>query len=274
MKRIMGLDTFGTIALVFLIVIFLMGLFAPYVSMHDPLEQNILAKFSSLSWEYPFGTDHLGRCVYSRLIYGIQSTVFLALLTMICTIGIGVLVGLVSGYYQGILDESIMRFCDIMLSFPSQVMILAIVGVLGVGIENVIFANILIKWTWYARMIRSITVNYIHKNYVLFAKTIGKSDRFIMQKHLLPSIFSEIIILGTLDMGWVIINISTLSFLGLGIQPPYPEWGAMLSEAKNVLTAHPSQMVAPGLAILLTVAAFNILGDSLRDRFDPKARDQ
>lgn len=272
--RMIRLDAFGWMALIFLLAIVLMGIFAPYISMHDPLEQNIVAKFSGLSLEYPLGTDYLGRCIYSRLVYGIQNTILLAFLTMACTIVIGVMVGLLSGYYQGLVDETIMRFCDIMLSFPSQVMILAIVGVLGVGIENIIFANILIKWTWYARMIRGITVNYTHKNYVLFAKTIGKSDLFIMQKHLLPNIFSEIIILGTLDMGWVILNISTLSFLGLGIQPPYPEWGAMLSDAKNVLTTYPTQMLAPGLAILLTVASFNILGDSLRDRFDPKAREQ
>lgn len=189
---------------------------------------------------------------------------------MVCTIGIGVTVGIIAGYYKGVVDELIMRFCDVMLSFPSQVMILAIVGVLGVGIENIIIANIVIKWTWYARMIRGMVAGYNYKNYVLYAKTIGKSDSFIISRHLMPNIFSEIIILATLDMGWVIINISTLSFLGLGIQPPFPEWGAMLSEAKNVLMSNPSQMIAPGVAILIVVASFNILGDALRDMLEPK----
>ncbi|NLU34251.1 MAG: nickel ABC transporter permease subunit NikC [Wolinella succinogenes] len=263
-------DKLGALALAILLVVFIMGIFAPFFALHDPLEQNILMKFAGVSMEYPFGTDHLGRCIYSRMVFGIQNTVFLALLTMVCTIAIGVLVGIVAGYYGGVVDEVIMRFCDVMLSFPSQVMILAIVGIMGVGIENIIIANILIKWTWYARMIRGIVVSYAHKNYVLYAKTIGKSDSFIISRHLVPSITSEIIILGTLDMGWVIINISTLSFLGLGIQPPFPEWGAMLGEAKNTLITQPAQMIAPGMAILTVVACFNILGDSLRDILDPK----
>ena len=269
MKRLWS-DKLAILALSILATVMIMGVFAPFFSLHDPLEQNIAFKFAGMSWEYPLGTDHLGRCIYSRLVFGIRNTVFLAMLTMVCTISIGVVIGVISGYYKGVIDEMIMRFCDVMLSFPSQVMILAIVGVLGVGIENIILANIVIKWTWYARMIRGMVAGYNYKNYVLYAKTIGKSDRFIISRHLLPNIFSEIIILATLDMGWVIINISTLSFLGLGIQPPFPEWGAMLSEAKNVLMSHPSQMIAPGLAILVVVASFNILGDALRDMLDVK----
>lgn len=267
-------DKLGLGALIILTVVIVMGIFAPFFSLHDPLAQDIMMKFSSASTTYPLGTDHLGRCVYSRLVYGIRTTIFLSVLTMICTIGIGVFVGVISGYYQGKLDELIMRFCDIMLSFPSQVMILAIVGVLGVGIENIIIANILIKWTWYARMMRGITATYNQKNYVLYAKTIGKSDRCIIRKHIMPNVLPEIIILATLDMGWVIINISMLSFLGLGIQPPSPEWGAMLSEAKNTLMSHPGQMLAPGLAILVVVASFNILGDTLRDILDPKTQER
>ncbi|AFL67369.1 nickel/cobalt ABC transporter permease [Sulfurospirillum barnesii] len=263
-------DKLGLLALAILCTVMIMGIFAPVFSLHDPLEQNIAFKFAGMSWEYPFGTDHLGRCIYARLIFGIRNTVFLAVLTMVCTISIGVFIGVISGYYKGVVDEMIMRFCDVMLSFPSQVMILAIVGVLGVGMENIIIANIVIKWTWYARMIRGMVAGYNYKNYVLYAKTIGKSDRFIISRHLLPNISSEIIVLATLDMGWVIINISMLSFLGLGIQPPFPEWGAMLNEAKNVLMSNPSQMIAPGVAILVVVASFNILGDSLRDMLAPK----
>lgn len=269
MKRLLK-DKVALVSLIIILIIIILGIFAPIFSFHNPLEQNISNRFAGFSSSYPLGTDSLGRCIYSRLVYGIRNTVFLSLFTMLCTIAIGSFIGLISGYYKGFLDEFIMRFCDIMLSFPSQVMILAIVGVLGVGIQNVIIANIIIKWTWYARMIRNIVVKYNIKNYILFSKTIGKKDSYIMSKHLLPSIFSEIILLGTLDIGWVIINISTLSFLGLGVQAPNPEWGAMLSEAKNFMFTRPYQMIVPGLAILILVASFNLLGDSLRDIYDPK----
>ena len=189
---------------------------------------------------------------------------------MACTILLGTIIGIIAGYSRGIVDEVLMRFCDIMLSFPSQVMILAIVGILGVGIENIIFANIIIKWTWYARMIRGIVIQYRYKNYMLYSKVINTKKSIVMFKQLLPNILSEVIVLATLDIGWVILNISTLSFLGLGVQAPTPEWGAMLSEAKNVMATNPNQMIVPGLAILIIVAAFNLLGDSFRDALDHK----
>lgn len=265
-------DKVALVCLAVLVIICIMGIFAPQFAPHDPVAQNIINKYAGFSLEYPLGTDSLGRCVYSRLIYGIRPTIFLAFLTMICTIAIGTIVGLIAGYSGGIVDEILMRFCDIMLSFPSQVMILAVVGILGVGIQNVILANILIKWTWYARMIRGNVVGYRHQNYMLYAKTVGTPTSYVIRKHLLPNIMSELVILATLDMGWVILNISTLSFLGLGVQAPTPEWGAMLSEAKNVLSTHPEQMIAPGLAILIVVAAFNLLGDSLSEALNPKER--
>ena len=246
------------------------GIFAPQIAPNDPNEASIINKYASCSHEFPLGTDHLGRCIASRLIYGIRPTVFLSLFTMLCTITLGTLIGLISGYSRGIVDEVIMRICDIMLSFPNQVMILAVVGMLGVGIENVILATIMINWTWYARMIRSIVIKYSHTNYILYSKTIGTGTGFILAKHLIPNIISEVIVLATLDMGWVIISISTLSFLGLGVQAPTAEWGAMLSEAKNALGSNPSQMLAPGLAILIIVSSFNLLGDGLRDILDPK----
>lgn len=258
----------GTAAIILITIT--IGIFADKIAPNDPNEASIINKYSKWSDEFPLGTDHLGRCILSRLIYGIRPTIFLSLFTMICTIALGTLIGAISGYSMGIVDEIIMRICDIMLSFPSQVMILAIVGMLGVGIENVILASIMIKWAWYARMIRSIVIKYNNKNYILYSKTIGTGSGFIITKHMIPNIISEVIVLATLDMGWVIISISTLSFLGLGVQAPTAEWGSMLSEAKNVLATNPSQMLAPGLAILIIVSAFNLLGDGLRDVLDPR----
>lgn len=265
MKNKMALLSIG-----FIVFISILGIFAPLFAPNDPYESNILMKLSSSSAQYPFGTDHLGRCILSRMIYGIRPTLFLSLLTMIGTIGLGTLMGLLAGYFKGIIDEIIMRIVDVMLSFPSQIMILAVIALLGVDIRNVIIANVFIKWAWYARMIRTSVLKYRDKNFVLFSKCIGSSGSFILIKHMLPCIGSEMAILATLDIGWAVLNISTLSFLGLGVQAPRPEWGSMLSEAKNVMTTNPFQMVVPGVAIVILVAAFNLLGDCLRDILDPK----
>ena len=258
------------ICLIIITTIVILGILAPYIAPYDPNKVRIVRKYATMSSQHWLGCDHLGRDILSRLLYGIRSTLFLSLFTMIITIVVGSLIGLISGYHRGKLDECIMRLCDIMLSFPSQVMILAIVGVLGVGIENVIIANIVVKWAWYSRMIRSSVIKYSRKNYILFSRAIGAPHSFIICRHLLPNVMSELVILATLDTGWVILNISALSFIGLGVQAPTAEWGLMLSEAKNVMTQHPMQMVFPGIAILIVVAAFNMLGDCLRDILDPK----
>ena len=260
------------ICLIIITTMIILGILAPYIAPFDPNKVRIVRKYAAISSEHWLGCDHLGRDIFSRLLYGIRSTLFLSLLTMIITIIVGSVIGLISGYQRGKLDECIMRLCDIMLSFPSQVMILAIVGVLGVGIENVIIANIVVKWAWYSRMIRSSVIKYSRKNYILFSRAIGAPHSFIICRHLLPNIMSELVVLATLDTGWVILNISALSFIGLGVQAPTAEWGLMLSEAKNVMTQHPMQMVFPGIAILIVVAAFNMLGDCLRDILDPKEK--
>ena len=247
-----------TVAVVLLIA--LMGLLAPVLAPHDPYATDILNKFAPYSLEYPLGTDHLGRCVLSRLIYGIRPTLGLALLTMLG----------MAGYFRGVVEEVIMRVVDVMLSFPSQIMVFAVVGLLGINVQNVIIANVFIKWAWYARMIRTGVMQYRERNFIQFSRCVGMPERFILFRHLLPSITSDLAVLASLDVGWAIINISTLSFLGLGVQAPTPEWGAMLNEAKEVLTSNPTQMIAPGIAIVALVCCFNLMGDALRDVLDPK----
>lgn len=266
-------DKLAVLCLIILFFIVLAGIFAPFITKYSPVEGDILNKFASISSKHWLGTDYLGRDSFTRLVYGIRSTLFLSLVIMIPTILIGLIIGLISGYFRGIIDELLMRFCDMMLSFPSQVMILAIIGALGVGIKNVIIANIVVKWMWYARMIRGNVIRQNNKNYILFSKTIGANTFYILKKHIIPAIMPELIVLITLDMGWIILSISTLSFLGLGVQAPTPEWGAMLNEAKNVIGTRPGQMLIPGLAILGTVAIFNLLGDSFRDALNPKEED-
>lgn len=251
-------------------VTIILGIFAPFFAPNDPYQNDILNKFAPSSLSFPLGTDHLGRCILSRMIYGIRPTLFLSLITMAGTIGIGMVMGILAGYFKGAIDEIIMRTVDVMLSFPSQIMILAVIALLGVDIKNVIIANVFIKWAWYARMIRTNVIKYTDKNFVLFSRSVGSGSTYILLKHILPSIASELVVLATLDTGWAILNISTLSFLGLGVQAPTPEWGAMLNEAKNVMTTNPTQMIAPGVAVVVIVGAFNLLGDCLRDILDPK----
>lgn len=263
-------DKLGMLSLLLIFIILLAGILAPIISPNDPISVDVKSKLLRMSIKYPFGTDQLGRCVFSRVLYGIRSTVFLSIIAMLATILIGTILGVVAGFLRGWVDEIIMRICDIMLSFPSEVMILAIVGILGTGIQNIIIANILAKWAWYTRMIRSIVIQYSDKNYIRFAKVSGCSMFHIIRKHLIPGAIGEISVLATLDTGWVILNISALSFLGLGVQAPTPEWGMMLSEAKNVMTIYPQQMLPAGIAILIVVSAFNLLGDSIQEALNSK----
>lgn len=254
----------------FLFIVLLTGLFAPFIAPHSPIEINIKEKFTGISRTYPLGTDQLGRCILSRLLYGIRTTVFLSFLTMAITILVGTFLGVLAGIFRGKVDGFIMRICDMFLSFPSEVMILAIVGMMGPGLLNVVIASIIAKWAWYTRMIRTIVLKYTDKNYIRFAKVAGCGTGHIVKTHIIPGAAGEICVLATLDSGSVILIISALSFLGLGVQAPTPEWGMMLNEAKNVMILHPFHMLAPGISILLVVAAFNFLGDSLQDAFNAK----
>jgi len=263
-------DPIAMISIVFLTFVILAGIFAPWIAPNNPVEVNVQDKLNGISGEYPLGTDHLGRCVLSRLLYGIRTTVFLAIITMIATILVGILLGGTAGVFRGKIDEIIMRVCDTFLSFPRVVMLLAVIAMMGPGIVSIVIANIIAKWAWYTRMIRSIVIQYTEKNYIQFARVSGFSRWHVVRKHIIPNSLGEIAVLATLDVGSVILTISGLSFLGLGVQAPTPEWGMMLQEAKGVMLFHPELMLPPGLAILFVVVAFNFLGDSLQDAFNAK----
>lgn len=263
-------DKLALVMAAFLGIVLLVSLIAPLIAPYHPASQDIANKFAPPSSEHLLGTDQLGRDILSRLLWGGQITVLWSLTAMFCTIGIGIVLGVVAGYFRGWVDEVIMRACDIMLSFPSEVLILAIIGVLGTGMFNILLAMVIAKWAWYVRMIRSIVIQYMDKNYICFAQVSGCSARHIICHHLLTGAMGEICVLATLDAAGIILNISALSFLGLGVQPPAAEWGMMLNEAKKVLTINPWQMVPPGFAIFLVVAAFNFLGDSIQEALNPQ----
>jgi nickel transport system permease protein len=234
-------DKLGLLSLGFVLAVLAAGALAPLLAPHDPLEPDLVNKFAAMGLDYPLGTDHLGRCTFSRLLFGIRTTVLLSLATMAATLAVGTLLG--------------------------------VVGMLGPGLANVILASIVARWAWYTRMIRGAVVRQRSRNHILFARVAGCGSGHILLRHLLPDIAGEVSVLATLDTGWVILSISGLSFLCLGVQAPTPEWGMMLSEAKNIMTTHPSQMLAPGLAILAVVAAFNFLGDSIQAALNPRTDD-
>lgn len=190
----------GTIGLV--LIVALIGIFAPFIAPNDPYAPDILNKFAGFSQQYPLGTDNLGRCILSRMIYGIRPTLGLAVLTMLGTIGLGALMGLLAGYFRGIVEEVIMRTVDVMLSFPSQIMVFAVVALLGISVQNVILANVFIKWAWYARMIRTGVMQYRDRNFVRFSRCIGTPESFILFRHLVPSIAADLAVLSSLDVGW------------------------------------------------------------------------
>ncbi len=263
-------DKLAMLCLAILLLIVLLGIFSTVFAPNDPLQVDVRHKLAPPSAEYPLGTDNLGRCSLSRLLFGIRTTLGYSFVTMVATVSIGTLVGVFGGFSGGKIDYGIMSLCDVLLSFPSEIMILAVVGALGPSLIHVVVASIISKWAWYARMTRTMILNYSEKNYVRFAKVSGCSGWHIMRQHLLRGALSEIVVLATLDMGFVILSISSLSFLGVGGQSSMPEWGMMLSEAKNIMLTHPAQMLLPGIAILTVVAVFNYLGDSLRDAMDPK----
>lgn len=246
------------------------GIFAPFVAPHDPAEVHMELRFASASWEYLLGNDHLGRCVLSRLIYAIRPSmlwVFAALLLSVLT---GSIVGVLAGYFRGKTDAFLMRVCDVILSFPGYVMTLAIIGILGVGFENVIIAFVLMKWAWFARIIRASVMQYAESDYVKFSKAIGASNLGIMIRHIIPVALPDIAVISSSSFGSMILQISGFSFLGLGIQAPEAEWGMMLNEAREVMFSRPEFMLAPGLTIVIVVSAINYLSDTLQVAFDPK----
>lgn len=261
-------DNLSKICILFLLLVFVLGVAAPFLPLQNPEEIDFGQKYLLPSADHWLGTDQLGRDLFSRIVWGIRSTVFIAVITMALTFCIGATYGAVSGILKGRGDNIMMRICDVMMSFPSEVLILAIVGTLGPGLGNVVFACVVSKWTWYARMSRSAVRSVMNKEHIRFSYVIGAPRSYILQKNILPSVLGDFCVLMTLDVGSVVLMLSALSFLGLGVQPPTPEWGMMLSEAKEVLSTHPWQMFPAGISIVSLVCAFNFLGDSLRDAFD------
>ncbi|MFD1416193.1 nickel transporter permease [Oceanobacillus jeddahense] len=261
----------GGILIILLIIIALVG---PYLTPYDPLyDQDVTNKLATPSSDHWFGTDNFGRDIFSRVIQGTGLTLMIGFFSILLGATVGVFLGIIAGYYGKRTDSIIMRIMDVLLAFPSILLALTIVTVLGGSMVNVIIAVAVSSVPIFARIVRGSTLSVKKLEYIDAMKALGASDSRIIFKHILPNITSPIIVQATLSIATAILSAAGLSFLGLGAQPPTPEWGAMLSDGRNYLYNAPHLALFPGLAIVVAVLAFNLLGDGLRDAFDPKTRE-
>ncbi len=258
------------ISLIIIGALICMALFADVLAPYDYTIKNLSERLQSPSLAHPFGTDHLGLDVLSMAIYGARASLSVGFIVVRVSLAIGLSLGILARYYGGWLDEVIMRLTDSFLAFPSMFLALAITAFLGQGLENMILALIIVEWTSFARVARGATLNIKAKGYMHAARWVGGSNAYIMVKHLMPNIISPVLIMATLGVENVILAAAGLSFLGLGVQPFTPEWGAILNAGRTYVTSHPYLIIFPGLMIMITVFAFNYFGDGLRDVLDQK----
>lgn len=259
----------GTVIVLFFI---LLALFGPLFAPQGINDQNLSVRLLPPSGEFWFGTDDFGRDIFSRIVHGARISLAVGFLSVVMSAIVGSFLGIIAGYYGRILDTIISRLFDIMLAFPSILLAIAIVSILGPSLQNALIAIAIINIPNFGRLIRSKVLSVKEEEYIVAAKAIGMKDSRILLRHILPNSFSPIIVQGTLAIATAIIEAAALSFLGLGAVAPQPEWGKMLSDARVHLMTAPWTMVFPGLAIMLTVLGFNLMGDGLRDALDPKMK--
>lgn len=264
----------GRVGLLIIVITLATGLLAPVLNPYDPtIDSNLAEARFAPSFAHPFGTDRLGRDVFRRVIHGTRISLTIGFVVVLFTSITGTVLGLIAGYFGKALDTVIMRIMDILLAFPSILLAIAIVAVRGPGVINTILAVAIVGVPGYARIVRSMVLSLRERDYVDAARMIGVSNTRIMFWHILPNSLSPIIVQMTLGVGGAILFAAALGFLGLGVQPPAPEWGAMISDGIPFLRQSPHLVFFPGMAIMLTVLGFNLLGDGLRDALDPQLRD-
>jgi peptide/nickel transport system permease protein len=265
-------DRTALAGLVVLVTVFAVALAAPVIAPHDPNVQDVANRYAPSSLDHPLGTDNLGRDELSRLLHGARISLFTALGIGIAILTIGMAVGLLAGFAGGAVDGLLMRIVDVLLAFPSILLALAVTGMLGPGLLHLAIAMIAVWWVDYARLARGLVLSVKERPFVESARALGLPAYRVTLRHVLPNIVSPVVVLATLQTGRVLLALAALSFLGLGVAPPTPEWGAMLNEGQNYLARAPQLMVYPGLAITITALGFNLLGDGLRDVLDPTLR--
>ncbi|WP_251551437.1 nickel transporter permease [Neobacillus muris] len=271
MKRFFQ-NKLAVVAGIFIVILIFMALFAPVIAPHDPSEQDYSKILKAPSAEHWFGTDEIGRDIFSRVIFGARVSLQAGLISVGIALSIGIPVGLISGFYRGAVDEIIMRITDALLSFPSLVLALALAAVLGAGLENAMMAIGIVLTPNFIRLIRAEVLAHREREYVEAAKASGLRDWRVILIHIFPNTLAPIMVQATLAIASAIISEASLSYLGLGTQPPTPSWGAMLSAGQGYLSDAPWIAICPGIFIFLTVISINLFGDGVRDMLDPKLK--
>ncbi|MDA4131312.1 MAG: ABC transporter permease [Thaumarchaeota archaeon] len=260
------------VSVIYVIIVIIAALVARYIAPYDPLSQNLALRFQGPTWAHIFGLDEFGRDIFSRILDGASVSLQVGIEVVAFALGIGVIAGTISGYFGGIIDSVIMRFADVFLAFPGLVLAIGISAALGTGITNVVIALVVTSWPTYARVIRGQTLSLKGLEFITSARAIGAGRLRIIASHIIPNTLPPVLVLASLGMGGAILAEAGLSFLGLGIAPPNPSWGNMVSEGQDYILQAPHISVIAGLTITITVLAFNLLGDGLRDALDPKLR--
>lgn len=247
----------------------LISILAPYIAPHDPLKTDMSNSLMGPGDIFLLGSDQLGRDLFSRIIYGAQNSLKMTLLLVSIIFITGTVIGILAGFFGGTTDIIVMRFCDIFLAFPGIIFAIAIAGILGPSSINTIIALAVVNWAKYARVSRGLTMSIRKKDYIKAAKMGGARHYQIILKYILPNIIPSLILMAAMDVGTMLLEISSLSFLGLGAQPPTPEWGYMINEGRAYIQTAPWLMIYPGMAMFITVTIFNLLGEGIRDKLDP-----
>lgn len=268
--KFIGKDTQLKIFLVLAIIVVLIAIFAPKIIPYS-FDEEVGASLTAPNEKYFFGTDQIGRDLFSRVIYGARYSIFMTMTLVFIIFVVGTVLGVIAGYFGGIADSVIMRIGDMMIAFPGLILAIAIAGLLGPSVRNAIIAISAVTWTKYARLARSMVLKIKQELYVEAAKITGSRNYSVIFKYIIPNMITTMIVTAVSDMGTIMLEIAGLSFLGFGAQPPIPEWGAMLNEGRETYTQAPWTMIYPGLAIVIVVIIFNMLGDSVRDLVDVKS---
>jgi len=255
---------------VILLLLLVAALGAPIIAPHNPLRQDLANDLIAYSADHPLGTDKLGRDILSRTLYGARISLSVGFATVALSLAIGLVIGSLAGYFGGWIDLLLMRLVDILLAFPGILLAIAFTAVLGPGLDHVVLALCLISWTGYARLVRGEIISLRERDFVQAARALGGNPRRVIVRHLLPNLMAPLLIQATFGLAAAIIAEGSLSFLGLGVEPPTPSWGSMLNDGRQFLLVAPHLTTYPGLAIMITVFALNLVGDGLQDRLEKR----
>jgi peptide/nickel transport system permease protein len=257
-------------AIIFIFVF--VALIGPFLCPYQPNEINLMNRYQNPSREHWLGTDILGRDTFTRLVYGARISLLISVMSTLIGSFVGMVLGVIAGYFGGVLDSFISRMLDILMAFPGLLLAIAVIAILGSGLVNTMLAVAVFSIPTIARLVRSVVITLRENEYVQACQVVGASNTRIVVTHIIPNAMGQIIVNVTLNFGYAILAASSLSFLGLGVQPPNPEWGAMLSQARQAIRSTPMASIIPGMCIMLVVLSFSMVGDGLRDALDPKLK--